>query len=311
MRKYVFGPVPSRRLGRSLGIDLIPPKTCTFECRYCQLSSTTTLLTQPQSFYPIEDILAELHEILNDIDRPDWITLSGAGEPTLHADLGTIIRRIKELHVAPVCVITNGTLLHLPSVQKALLPADRVIPTLCTVFPETFTRIHRPAPGIDLCNTLQGLPRFAAQFQGVLEVEIFVVPGINDTPQEVAGLSRFLSTLPRLAAVYLNTAVRPPHDASLRPATREELQQFKNRLALMVPVTTALDHQPVPKRLTRKQQATPEDILALLLRHPCTIEQLCMVLDQTPSELQGVLDELQRQGKITQWPDLSWGVAES
>ncbi len=309
-RKFVFGPVPSRRLGRSLGIDLIPPKTCTFECRYCQLSSTTSLLTQPQSFYPVEEILAELHEVLEDIDRPDWITLSGAGEPTLHADLGAIIRRVKELHVAPVCVITNGTLLNLPAVQQALLPADRVIPTLCTVFPETFSRIHRPAPGIDLCNILQGLTRFSAQFQGVLEIEIFVVPGVNDTPLEVAGLSRYLSTLSRLAAVYLNTAIRPPHDKSLRAATRDELQEFKNRLALMVPVTTALDHQPVPKRLNRKQQAGPDEIIALLLRHPCTLEQLCMVLDQTAPELQALLDSLQQAGKVKQWPDQSWGVVD-
>lgn len=311
MRKYVFGPVPSRRLGRSLGIDLIPPKTCTLECRYCQLSTTTDLVTVPQSFFPPDEVIQELHDVLQDIDRPDWITLSGAGEPTLHADLGEIIRRVKGMHIAPLCVITNGTLLHLPAVQKALLPADRVIPTLCTVFPETFARIHRPAPGIDLCTILQGLTRFASHFQGVLEVEVFVVPGVNDTPQEVAGLSRFLSALPRLAAVYLNTAIRPPLDQSVRPATIEELQQFKNRLALVVPVTTALDHQPALKRVNRKQQITPDDILALLLRHPCTLDQLCTVLDQNPTDLQTILDELHRQGRICQWPDSSWGVSSS
>ena len=311
MPKYVFGPVPSRRLGRSLGIDLIPPKTCTLECRYCQLNTTTELLCQPREFGSTEEILKELNTTLDDIAKPDWITLSGAGEPTLSRSIGEVIRRVKQLHLAPVCVITNGTLLHLPEVRKALFPADRVIPTLCTVFPETFQKIHRPAPGVDLCNLLKGLSLFASHFQGVLEVEIFVIPGINDTPREVAGLSRYLAALPRLAAVYLNTAVRPPSDPTIRAATAQELDNMKNGLALVVPVTTVLDHQPTSKRVIRKHQATPEGVLALLLRHPCTIEQLSQVLDTPVTSLEPLLEQLRGQQKIHQWQDTSWGLVDN
>lgn len=120
---YIFGPVPSRRLGRSLGVDLIPLKTCTLSCRYCQIGDTPVTTMLRKSWVPLDDVLRELRERLSDIDKPDWITFSGSGEPTLSSDLGRAIRSVKSMTDAPVCVITNGTLLWMEDVRKDLLVA--------------------------------------------------------------------------------------------------------------------------------------------------------------------------------------------
>jgi len=310
MNKYIFGPVPSRRLGRSLGVDLTPEKTCSLDCRYCQLASTSMLTIERKMFSSPQKIMDELKHTLKKISPPDWITFSGTGEPTLHLGLGELIQNIKKLQVAPLCVITNGTLISRDDVRNELLCADKVCPTLCTVNHETFKIIHRPAREIDFKKIPKGLIEFSEKYSGILEIEIFVCPGINDSDFEIHGLRAFLASLPKLSAVYLNTAVRSPLDRSIKPATPEELDNFKTRLNLNIPISNAFEQTPLSVAKSLKKIGSNQ-ILSLLRRHPCTTQQLVDVLETSNEDLTSLLRELQDQQAIFLDKETLWNIRKT
>ena len=165
--KYIFGPVPSRRLGRSLGIDLIPYKTCTFDCIYCDLGRTTHKTTSRQSYVVSEEIQKELELSLSVLDKkPDYITLSGSGEPTLNTNIGEIIRKIKEITSTPVAVLTNGSLLSMDEVREDLSEADAVLPSLDAITPALFEYINRPHASLRIEEIISGLIQFRNQYRG-------------------------------------------------------------------------------------------------------------------------------------------------
>ncbi|MCF8062106.1 MAG: radical SAM protein [Deltaproteobacteria bacterium] len=222
---YVFGPVPSRRLGRSLGVDLVPLKTCSYDCIYCQVGKTTDKTAVPARFNPVEEVLKELEERLRTTD-PDVVTFSGSGEPTLHSEIHRVIGRVKELTGTRVAVLTNGSLLWRPEVRERLLAADLVMPTLCTVFEETFQRIHRPQEDLRLETIVDGLKRFREMFQGELSVEVLLLKGINDTEEEIQGL---VEAFARIAPdrIQLNTVVRPPSSSEAVPLDRMRLEEIR------------------------------------------------------------------------------------
>lgn len=303
MTARVFGPVPSRRLGRSLGLDLTPAKTCTYDCRYCQLTATDHPCVERRMFFEPAELLAELREKLASIEPPDWITCSGSGEPTLYAGLGNVLRGIRELSSAPVCVITNGSLLGREDVRAELCLADRVMPTLCSVHEQTWRLIHRPAANVIHSEILNGLKLFGAMFPGFLEIEIFICPGLNDTDLETEDLGRFLRDLPGLDAVYLNAAVRSPLDHSLQQATPELLDSVRLALNLQIPVTTAYDHSPLPRQTTSNRPPTGREILELLERHPCTLEQLHHVFGGEPGQIEALTAQLIESGSAEKRPD--------
>ncbi len=311
MRTYIFGPVPSRRLGISLGVDLTPTKTCTYDCLYCQLNRTSRLTATRGRFCDPEAVIKELKEVLQEIARPDWVTISGTGEPTLHSDLGVILAEIKKLHSAPVCVITNASLMHMPEVRKELLLSDRLLPTVSTVNESTFTKIHRPAAEISLKKMLEGLRLFSEIFSGAIEVEVFVCPGLNDSDEEIAALRQYLMTLNNLESVYLNAAVRVPLDGAIVTADQGRLNQFRESLQLTVPVTTAFEHSHLPPRASNwNRPAASSDILKLLLRHPCSEEQLEMVLGSKSEKILALLEELKEQDKIEQGINGFWKIRD-
>lgn len=311
MRTYIFGPVPSRRLGISLGVDLTPTKTCSFDCLYCQLAKTTFHTSGRKEFCKPDEVLAELREVLKEIARPDWITISGTGEPTLHSGLGYILAEIKKLGNAPTCVITNSSLMYLPEVRSELLLADRLLPTLTTVKAETFARIHRPTPDLQLEKILEGLRLFMQEFTGAVEIEIFVCPDINDTDEEIEGLRNYLMTLNNLESVYLNSAVRVPLESEIRTADQSRLNRFRDRLNLMVPVTTAFEHSLIPPRVSSwNRPAASSDVLKLLLRHPCSEQQLEKVLGSAPEKIVALLNELSANGLIIRGTNGCWVLSE-
>ncbi|MFZ5950435.1 MAG: radical SAM protein [Candidatus Rifleibacteriota bacterium] len=299
MRTYVFGPVPSRRLGISLGVDLTPTKTCSYDCIYCQLSRTKFLTAKRDRFCPPHDVINELREVLSEIATPDWVTFSGTGEPTLNVDLGFIIAELKKFTQAPVCVITNSSLIHLEEVRNDLLLADRILPTLTTVRQSTFVRIHRPAPGIELNDTLTGLKLFSEKFSGTIEVEIFVIPGINDSDEEISGLHDFIETMPGISSIYLNTSVRAPLENEVITADQGRLDRFREKLNLRIPVSTAFEHNLIPLRPANwNRENAGNEILKLLLRHPCNHEQICQVLGIDPARLTTIIKQLLDENKI-------------
>lgn len=309
MRTYIFGPVPSRRLGISLGVDLTPTKTCSYDCLYCQLSKTRFHTSQRSRFCDPDEVIKELKEVLNEIDQPDWITISGTGEPTLHSDLGTILAEIKKLNSAPSCVITNSSLLFLAEVRNELLLSDRLLPTISTVNPVTFSKIHRPTADLRLDEILNGLRIFAQDYSGAIEVEIFVCPGMNDSIEEIANLRSYLLTIEKLESVYLNAAVRSPLELDVKTADQGRLNEFRARLNLNVPVTTAFEHNLLPPKVSSwNRPAASSDVLKLLLRHPCSEQQLEHVLGSAPEKIYALLDELSVQGKIKRSANGFWAL---
>ena len=311
MRTYIFGPVPSRRLGISLGVDLTPTKTCSFDCLYCQLSKTRFHTSVRSQFCDPESVMKELRAVLSEIAKPDWITISGTGEPTLHSGLGLILAEIKKLESAPSCVITNSSLMYMPAVRQELMLADRLLPTISTVNPRSFQRIHRPTADLRLEEILAGLQLFSRDYTGAIEVEIFVCPGINDSAEEIAGLRDYLRSLPNLESVYLNTAVRAALESEVSTADQGLLNSFRTALNLSIPVTTAFEHSFIPPRSSNwNRPAVSSDILKLLLRHPCSEKQLEQVLSSAPDQIIALLGELAAQGKIKQASNGDWALTD-
>ncbi len=227
--KHLFGPVPSRRLGRSLGVDLVPHKVCSYDCIYCQVGPTTQRTLARKEYAPTDEVLAELAEVFQAGCDCDYVTLSGSGEPTLHRDVGRIIAGIKDLTDTPVAVLTNGSLLYDPQVRKDLLRADLVIPSLDAADPETFRRINRPCVGLAFETMVEGLVAFRAEYAGKIHLEVLVSAGINDSDEHIAGLKAIIGRIDP-DRIDLNTVTRPPVDDYALPVPREELEHIRQML---------------------------------------------------------------------------------
>jgi wyosine [tRNA(Phe)-imidazoG37] synthetase (radical SAM superfamily) len=233
--KYIFGPVPSRRLGRSLGVDLVPYKTCTFDCIYCDLGRTTNKTTSRQSFVSSGEIQKELGLTLSFLDqKPDFITLSGSGEPTLNTETGDIIRRIKEITAIPTAVLTNSSLLSLDEVRRNLSEADVVLPSLDAITPATFDYINRPHTSLGAKEIISGLIQFRRQYRGQIWLEILFCRGVNDGKKEI---ERFKEVIERIEPdrIQLNTPVRPPAEDFVFPLTLGQLEEIRERRQRLSP----------------------------------------------------------------------------
>jgi len=228
-KTFIYGPVPSRRLGRSLGVDLIPLKLCTYDCVYCQLGKSASKTLKRQPYRDPDIVLSQLFERLTQINRPDCITIAGSGEPTLNSGIGTVIAGIKRITDIPVVVLTNGSLLSEPEVQKSLLAADMVIPSLDAWNPEMFAAVNRPHHSVDFFTMVEGLVSFAKVYKGRLWLEIFIMDGINGS---VADARAFKPLVDRIdpAVVYVNTAVRPPEEAFVKQASPDMIEAFYTAL---------------------------------------------------------------------------------
>jgi len=290
---YLFGPVPSRRLGRSLGVDLIPRKSCPYDCVYCEVGPTTrpTLRRFP---YQAEAILEELRHYLKEGgSEPDFITLAGSGEPTLNLDLGRIIRAIKSLTAIPVAVLTNGALLHLPEVRRELAEADVVLPSLDTAREETFQRINRPVAGFTLDLLLQGFAACRREYPGQIWLEILLLKGLNDSPEELAALSRVLQDLAP-DKVQLNTSVRPGVEDWARALTREELKAAAARLGPGVEVIAAFNGSTPPS-----PAGSDTALVEMLARRPMTALDLSRALGAPLAQVKAQLKRLCDSGRLS------------
>lgn len=292
--KYIFGPVPSRRLGLSLGVDLVPLKTCTFDCIYCELGRTTNKTLQRQDYHPKADIIAELQTYFAQTETlPDYVTLAGSGEPTLNTGLGEIIRAIKRITQVPVAVLTNGSLLFLPQVREELLAADVVLPSLDAASGGIFRAINRPADGLQLDRIIAGQEAFRQAFPGQIWLEILLLRGINDDPAELEKLRLVIARL-RPERVQLNTAVRPVVEDYAIPLTRTQLAAAATFLGEGVEVIADFDAATHPTLCL-----SDEDFLETLARRPMTAQNLAEVLGLPLPEVLKRLYRLQDQGLVT------------
>ena len=279
---FLFGPVNSRRLGRSLGIDLFREKICNLNCVYCEVGPTTVPVNRRGRYSPTREILAEITEFCADPHRlaaVDVLTVTAKGEPTLHLDLGVILRHIKSLTDKPVAVLTNGTTLADDEVREALQLADIVVPSLDAVRAESFSKVDRPARGLTVEAIINGLRDFSRAYRGRLWLEILLVRDINDADADIDALLPVLTTL-RLDRIQLNTVVRPPADPGARPMAEARLAEIARRLqaALTVPVDLPSpvvgfgderDAAPLPTA-DAEPAALRQAIIQMVRRRPCT-----------------------------------------
>ncbi len=208
--KYVYGPVPSRRLGRSLGIDPLPLKTCNYQCIYCQLGKTTNFTNERRNYYPKDEIIVEIEEaIKQNKNNFDYITFVGSGEPTLYKDLEKLILKTKTFSNKPICVITNGALLHNEEVIKALLLSDIVLPSLDAGDERSFIKINRPHPDIDFKSVIQGFIDFRSLFKGKFWIEIMIMKAINDSKKELLKIKEKIDLI-KPDKIDINIPIRPP-----------------------------------------------------------------------------------------------------
>ncbi|MEG1500972.1 MAG: radical SAM protein [Clostridiales bacterium] len=228
--KYVYGPIPSRRLGNSLGVSPIPNKTCNYSCIYCQLGRTNKMTNQRREFIPLADILQEFQAYLQDEDKFDVVTIVGEGEPTLYSRLGELISSIKALTDKPVAVITNASLLNDPQVAADLLHADIVLPSLDAYDEASFKKIDRPYGHLDFQAIYQGLIDFSHAFQGQLWAEIMLIDNINDDEESLAKFAKMLEKV-RIDRIYINTPVRPPAESYVKISSSANIQKAVEKLS--------------------------------------------------------------------------------
>jgi wyosine [tRNA(Phe)-imidazoG37] synthetase (radical SAM superfamily) len=293
--RHVYGPVPSRRLGRSLGVDLVPFKTCTYDCIYCQLGRTTCRTTDRKEYIPVHDIVPELQQKLAGRPSPDFVTLAGSGEPTLHSGIGQVIREIKRLTSIPVVVLTNGSLLWMPEVQEGLLDADLVIPSLDAGSERSFRRVNRPHPSIGFEKVVQGIGEFKARFQKRVWLEVFLVAGVTGLASEIAKIAAIAARI-RPDRVQLNTVSRPPSEAFAHPVPVEQMDAFVGVFGGKAEVIC--EGRVAESELLSSTAGTDDDILALLSRRPCTAEGVSAGLGLHIAEATKRLQSLTEQGRV-------------
>ncbi len=265
--KYLFGPVNSRRLGLSQGIDLIPCKICNYNCIYCEVGPNVRLTCERREYYPTGEIVAEIDTLLADPGAAalDVFTVTASGEPTLHSGMGRVIRHIKAETTKPVAVLTNGSTFHLAEVRQELLAADLVIPSLDSARSESFRRINRPAVGVDLEDIISGLIRFVDEFAGEVWLEILLARGVNDSEEDIVALVEAVAKI-KPARVQLNTVARPPLESFAHPLARAEMEAIAGRFTGRVEIIADFSRQ---ERFAFRPLVEAE-ILEMLKRRPCT-----------------------------------------
>ena len=289
-RQHIFGPVSSRRLGRSLGIDLVPFKTCTYNCVYCECGATTYRTTRREIFFPVKDLFEELTEFLSSSPFLEYITFSGSGEPTLSLSIGEVIRFLKHNYPSyQVAVLTNGSLLSDPDVRRDLLPADVILPTLSTAVKQTFLKIHRHDPGISLERMLAGLVQFRKEYSGEIWLEVFIIPGINTSDEELSGLRKTIKDI-NPDRVQLNTLDRPGTEGWVLPATRTDLDRVEKILDFAT--AEKVEQSPQSNLKTLYAIDPVEQIREILKRRPCTVDDIVSATGLRTIEVVKILREM-------------------
>ncbi|MEJ2702111.1 MAG: radical SAM protein [Sedimentisphaerales bacterium] len=305
--RYLYGPVPSRRLGRSYGIDIVPLKVCTLDCVYCQLGRTSERTTERKAYAPVGSILAELKEALADNVEADFITIAGSGEPTLHADLARLIDGIKRVTNIPIALLTNGTLLYRSDVRGDCIKADVIMPSLDAGDEPTFARINRPCGGITIENLISGLCALREEYAGQIWLEVFLIEHINTGAAQIAAIAKAIERI-RPDKVHVNTAVRPTAEPGIHRVNAQQLEDIARTLgpnceviadfsavsaAAAAPATSQETF--APHRGADREAAA---LLSMLRRRPCSLDDICAALSLVPNEAIKQVDTLQKRGLV-------------
>jgi wyosine [tRNA(Phe)-imidazoG37] synthetase (radical SAM superfamily) len=310
--QYIYGPIPSRRLGQSLGVDPIPFKTCNWNCVYCQLGRSVPLTNQRRDYLPPAEIVAEVRAALaaHAPGTIDWVSFVGSGEPTLHASLGWMIRQVKALTDIPVAVITNGALLYRAEVREELAAADAVLPTLAAGNPRLYRAIARPWPELTFDRLLDGLAAFRAGYAGKLWVEVMLIRGMNDGE---AALRELAAALRPIApdAVHLNLPIRPPAEPWVAPPDEEGLMRATAILGDLAQVV----HPAEGGFDLSGYDDVVGAVVGVIARHPMRESELARTLDRwTPGQVAEALAALAADGRarvVTRYEQRFWCLANA
>jgi wyosine [tRNA(Phe)-imidazoG37] synthetase (radical SAM superfamily) len=292
-QRYIFGPVPSRRLGLSLGVDIIPLKSCTLDCVYCQLGRSSDLTNERRDFVPVADVISQLKARLEEGVKADYITISGSGEPTLNLSLGKIIGEIRKLTEMPIAILTNGTLLFDAAVREDCAKADVVLPSLDAGDAETFAKINRPHKGIHFEMIVEGLCKFRKEFAGQIWLEVFIVEGINTGDTQLENIKDIIGRI-RPEKVQLNTAVRPTAEPGIVAISTEKLRIIAQKIGFNAEVIADYPQA----EATAGDHASRHSVLATLKRRPCSLDDICSGLNINRSEAVKQLGVLLNLGVI-------------
>ncbi len=295
--KYLFGPVNSRRLGLSLGIDLLPFKICNYNCIYCEVGPNSIFTNERKEYVPAKDIISEIDVFLADestLRSLDVFTITASGEPTLNSGLGKVIRHIKGHTNKPVAVLTNGSLFHLAEVRKDLLQADIVIPSLDAIAPKSFRKINRPLTDVKPHILVEELHKFNKNYKGKFWLEILLVKDVNDSEKDLSALKEAIACI-QPDRVQLNTVARPPLESFAKPLSRSELEKAAEHLSESIEIIT--DYDKIHDDTCRS--AASGEVLNMLKRRPCTFKDICLALNQTPENIDARLAKLSQRNLIT------------
>lgn len=293
--KHIYGPVPSRRLGRSLGIDLVPFKTCTYDCIYCHLGRTTDRTLDRKEYVATDAILSELEQRLAVSPAFDYISLAGSGEPTLNSGIGELIQKIKSMTNIPLAVLTNGSLLWMNDIQEGLMQADLIIPSLDAGDKDIFRYVNRPHKDISFEQMVDGLIGFTNRYKGDVWLEVLLLAGVTSIPDEVQKIASIAKSA-RLNRIQLNTVVRPPSEPYAKPLAAIQMLALKEFLPGRVDIIS--DTRQEDWSRCPDSDATRNEILSLISRRPCTSTDIACSLGLNTSEAIKHLDALKMAGEI-------------
>jgi wyosine [tRNA(Phe)-imidazoG37] synthetase (radical SAM superfamily) len=290
---FLYGPVPSRRLGYSLGIDIVPLKTCSMDCVYCQLGSNPVKTMRKKDYVPAKTVLSQIRAVIESGRRIDAITFSGSGEPTLHSGIDIMIRGIKAMTDLPVVVLTNSSSLATEGGRKKLLGADIVVPSLDAATEAVFKNINRPAAGLTAGKIIRGLVKFRRVYHGQIWLEIMLVKGVNDSSAHVEKLEKAVARI-RPDKIQLNTVVRPPAEKSARPLGRRELEKIRSLFGAAAEIIADF------RKKERDTAAVDiEDaVMAMVGRRPVTNRDISFSLGMSGSAVRRTLRRLLEKGAV-------------
>ena len=294
--KHLFGPVPSRRLGISLGVDLVPHKVCSLDCIYCEVGKTTNCTIERQEYVPINEVLNELDDYLKQKPNLDFITFSGAGEPTLNSGIGKVISFIKEKYPQyKLALLTNSTLLHDKNLRKEIINIDLILPSLDAASEDVFRKLNRPNPKVEIEKVIKGLLIFKKEFKGKMWLELFIVPGLNDSEKELTILKNAILKI-NPEKVQLNTLDRPGTEPEVKSVLKEKLEEIAEFLK---PLSVEIIAKFVSRQKVKSFNKNIENqILETIRRRPCTDKDLSVMLGLHLNELNKYLAELLKRDII-------------
>jgi len=300
-RKYLYGPVPSRRLGLSLGVDIVPSKICTLDCVYCQVGKTSNTTIERKEYLPANLIVEELSGALSKGLKADYITLAGSGEPTLNSQLGVIIDKIRKITNIPIAIVTNGTLLFMPDVRKDCSKADVVLPSLDAGDEEAFLAINRPHPDINIEKLISGLCQFRKEYSGQIWLEVFLIESANSYPEQIAKIKAAIEKI-RPDKVQLNTSVRPSTERNVKKLSAQKLQEIAAQIGSNCEVIADFSKSVISDSKHEIASGQSENIIetlfSMLKRRPCSMSDICSSMNLNRNEATQYISQLTNKNLI-------------